>query len=62
MLGIAVAGRFYRHSNGIFWNIHEDERALTIDLNHDGYVSLVVEVEDPSKTVELMRQAIAPGT
>ena len=59
MPGIAIAGRFYRHANWIFWNIHEGKRAITIDVNHDGYVSLVVEVEDPEKAVREIRAALA---
>lgn len=59
MPGIAIAGRFYRHGDWIFWNIHDGRRAITIDVQHDGYVSLVVEVEDPVKTVGLIDAALA---
>ena len=59
MPGIAIAGRFYRHGNWIFWNIHKGERAITIALEHEGYVSLVVEVEDPAKAVADIRAALA---
>ncbi|MEP7120865.1 MAG: hypothetical protein ABJE95_08150 [Byssovorax sp.] len=59
MPGIAIAGRFYRHGSWIFWNIHQGKKAITIDVNHDGYVSLVVEVEDPAGTVQLIRDALA---
>lgn len=59
MPGIAIAGRFYRHGNWIFWNVHDGKRALTIDVDHDGYVSLVVEVEDPEKSVKLIEDALA---
>jgi hypothetical protein len=59
MPGIAIAGRFYRHGNWIFWNIHDGKRAITIDVNHDGYVSLVLEVEAPEETVRLIRDALA---
>ncbi len=58
MPGIAIAGRFYRHGNWIFWNIHKGERAITIGLDHEDYVSLVVEVEDPERTVAEIRSAI----
>lgn len=58
MPGIAIAGRFYRHGDWIFWNIHEGKKAITIDLDHEGYVSLVVEVEDPEATVALVQAAL----
>ena len=59
MPGVAIAGRFYRHGNWIFWNIRKGEKAITIDVDHEGYVSLVVEVEDPEKTLREIREAIA---
>ncbi len=59
MPGIAIAGRFYRHGDWIFWNIHDGRRAITIDVQHDGYVSLVVEVEDPVKTLGVIDAALA---
>jgi hypothetical protein len=59
MPGIAIAGRFYRHGNWIFWNIHKGERAITISVEHEGWVSLVVEVENPQKAVDDIRAAIA---
>ena len=59
MPGIAIAGRFYRHGDWIFWNVHKGEKAVTIEVEHDGYVSLVVEVEDPERTVREIRAALA---
>ncbi|MCC6646673.1 MAG: hypothetical protein IT374_14010 [Polyangiaceae bacterium] len=59
MPGIAIAGRFYRHGDWVFWNIHDGRRAITIDVQHEGYVSLVVEVEDPIKTVGQIDAALA---
>jgi hypothetical protein len=59
MPGIAIAGRFYREGRWLFWNIHKGERAITIALDHEDYVSLVVEVEDPAKAVEEIRAALS---
>jgi hypothetical protein len=36
------------------------ERAVTIGVNHEAYVNLVIEVDDPAKTVREIREAIAP--
>ncbi len=51
MPGIAVAGRFAEHGRWMFWDIHKGDRAITIDVDHDKYNKLVVEVADPEATV-----------
>lgn len=52
MPGIAIAGRFYEHGKWMFWDIHKGERAITIDVDHDKYNKVVVEVDEPGKTVD----------
>jgi hypothetical protein len=59
MPGIAIAGHFYRDGHWVFWNIHKGEKAITIVLDHEKFVNLVVEVEDPTSAVAAIRQAIA---
>ena len=63
MPGIAIAGRFYREGKWVFWNIHKGERAITIALHHEDYVSVVVEVAEPTQAISDIRQALAgvPG-
>jgi len=55
MPGIAIAGRFYEHGKWMFWDIHKGERAITIDVDHEKYNKLVIEVEDPVKTIEAIK-------
>jgi hypothetical protein len=52
MPGLAIAGRFYEHGKWMFWDIHKGTNALTIDVDHEKYNKLVVEVEDPVGTVD----------
>jgi hypothetical protein len=59
MPGIAIAGRFYREGEWVFWNIRKGERAITITLDHDGYVNLVVEVEDPAEAVASINRELS---
>lgn len=63
MPGIAIAGRFYREGKWVFWNIHKGERAITIALHHEDYVSVVVEVAEPTQAISDIRAALAgvPG-
>ena len=57
--GVITAGTFHQHGELIFWDVHHGDNAIVIDLEHDKFARLVVEVDDPRATVELIEQAIA---
>jgi len=43
----------------VFWAVHDKEKAVVIELKDDDYQRLVIEVDDPRATVELIERAIA---
>jgi hypothetical protein len=43
----------------VFYDVHDPEGTIVIDLDHEHYTRLVIEVEDPAATVALLRAAIA---
>jgi len=53
----AFVGTFY---DGSWWflDVHHPEQAVKIDLDHEHYAALVVEVEDPATTVRDINAAI----
>ncbi len=55
--GVVAAGTFY---DGEWWflDVHNPERAVKIDLDHEHYRALVVEVADPDGTVRAINAAI----
>jgi hypothetical protein len=57
--GVVSAGRFYSHGKWMFWDVHDPAKAISIDLQHEDYSQLVVEVEDPGAQTEQIRAAIA---
>lgn len=57
--GVIAAGTFYKHGEWVFWDVHNPEKAITINLAHDMYSKLVIEVDDPAATVAAIQQAIA---
>jgi len=57
--GVITAGTFHQHGELIFWDVHHGDNAVVIDLEHDTFSRLVVEVDDPLATVELIQHAIA---
>jgi len=59
--GILTAGTFYQHDGAIFYDVHDPERTIVLELDHEHYHRLVVEVKDPAAAVALVRQALGPG-
>ena len=57
--GILTAGTFYQSDGAVFYDVHDPERTIVIDLDHENYKRLVIEVEDPTATVAMLESAIA---
>ena len=63
--GVIVAGTFYRDGERIFWDVHDGSHAVVIELKDENYARLVVEVQNPPATVDLVENALAslaPGS
>ena len=56
--GIITAGTFYQLEGAVFFDVHDPERTIAIDLEHEHYKRLVLEVEDPEGTVAKIRAAV----
>jgi hypothetical protein len=56
--GILTAGTFYQGDGAVFFDVHDPERTIVIDLDHEHYKRLVIEVENPAETVRLLQAAI----
>jgi hypothetical protein len=58
--GVIVAGTFHQEGKKVFWDVHKKEKAVVIELEDETYQRLVIEVDDPRATVELIERAVAP--
>lgn len=56
--GLVTLGSFFEHGHWVFWDVHDPAKAITIDLSHERYAKLVVEVADPTATLAAIHQAI----
>jgi len=56
--GVIAAGTFYQHGKTIFWDVHRGENAIILDLHDERYDELIVEAEDPSAALRLIRGAM----
>jgi hypothetical protein len=56
--GVIVAGTFHADGEKVFWDVHDAAKAVVITLEQQRYARLVIEVDDPSATVALIRRGI----
>lgn len=55
--GVITAGTFYQDGRRVFWDVHNPERTIVIDLHDERYNQLIVEVADPQAAVRLIQNA-----
>jgi hypothetical protein len=56
--GLITAGTFITEGERVFWDVHDRKNAVVIELGGEKYVRLVIEVDDPAATVDLIEGAI----
>ena len=56
--GVIAAGGYYISGGWVFWNVQDPNKALTINLAHEHYTKLVIEVRDPVADVARIEEAI----
>ena len=58
--GLITAGSFYQSEGFVFYDVQDPEGTVVIDLDHEHYHRLVIEVENPDDVVKRLRAVIAP--
>ena len=56
--GVLTAGTFYSSEGAVFYDVHDPENTIVLELEHEHYKRLVVEVEDPARAVSTLQTAI----
>ena len=54
--GVFVAGSYYKDGKWTFCDVRRIDRAIIVELEHERYATLIVEVEDPERDVERLRR------
>ena len=57
--GILTAGTFYWNGEWVFYDVHDPEKTIVLELDHEHYKRLVLEVEDPAAEVATLNAALA---
>ena len=55
---VITAGTFYQDGKRAFWDVHHPDKTIVIDLHHERYNELVVEVDDPDAAVRFIQNAL----
>jgi hypothetical protein len=56
--GVITAGTFYQDGKRVFWDVHNPDNTVVIELKDERYAELIVEVVNPNAAVELVRPAL----
>ena len=56
--GVLTAGTFYQHGKRVFWDVHNPERTVVIELVDERYDELIIEVADPASAVSLLQGSL----
>lgn len=52
--GLLTAGTFYHDDRRIFWDVHHPDNAIVVELVHEHYDELVIEVENPDAVIAML--------
>jgi hypothetical protein len=54
------AGTFYQQGELVFWDVREPKNTIVIDLDHERYKKLIIEVENPEQETKRINQLTKP--
>jgi hypothetical protein len=57
--GVITAGTFYQSDGAVFYDVHDPDMTIVLELNDERYQRLVIEVEDPEGVADRLNAAIA---
>jgi hypothetical protein len=55
--GFITAGTFYSKGRLVFYDAHKPEHTIVVDLDHESYDALILQVRDPAGAVQLITSA-----
>ena len=60
--GVIVAGTFYHDGKRVFWDVHNADNTIVIDLADERYDQLIVEVANPAEEIRKIQSAKAAAS
>ena len=56
--GVITAGTFYRKGRVVFYDTHKPENTIVVDIDHEDYDQLILQVRDPAWAVKTITDAV----
>ena len=53
------AGTFYQQGDFVFWDVRNPDKTIVIELEHEHFAKLIIEVDEPQAAVRLLKNAIS---
>lgn len=53
------AGTFYQQGDFVFWDVRNPDKTIVIELEHEHFAKLILEVDEPQAAVSLLDNAIS---
>lgn len=53
------AGTFYQNGGFVFWDVHHPEQTIVVELEHEHFQKLVIEVADPYSAAKEINSALS---
>ena len=52
------AGTFYQKGEWVFWDVHDPLRTIVVELEHERYKKLIIQVDDPTREIEKIKASL----
>jgi hypothetical protein len=52
-------GLFISKGDFVFWDVHNPDKTIVIELEHEHFAKLIIEVDEPQAAVSLLKNAIS---
>ena len=56
--GVITAGTFYRKGRVVFYDTHKPEHTIVVELEHEDYDRLILQVREPGDAVKTITDAV----
>jgi len=56
--GVLTAGTFYTDDGKVFYDMHNPEQTIAIELRGESFKRVIVQVDDPEETAELINASV----
>jgi len=57
--GVITAGTFYKEGRLVFFDVHKPENTIVVELDHENYDQLILQVRDPAGAAATITAAIS---